>query len=51
MFGGNSNAYKNHSCMYRVQAEKLRSYKGQKDSSGSYGNKEILQILQEAHNA
>jgi len=42
-------AYQNYVSLYRMQAEKLQYDEGQEESSGAYGNQQILQILQKAH--
>ncbi len=49
MRGGEFNAYKNYTGMHRVQAEKLQHNEGKEESSRSYGDKEVLQILQASH--
>ena len=49
--GGGSRAHKNYTGMYGMQTTQLQHDEGQENSSGPYGNKEVLQILQETYHA
>jgi hypothetical protein len=46
---GKPNAYKNHACVYGMQTAQLQHNERKKEPSRPYGNKKVLQILQQTH--